>query len=227
MKPTDEEAIIVDKETLKILAVDTRIDILKELKTGSKTLSDLSRILKKDKSTILEHLIILTKAGLVRRVQNPGKKFVFYSLTEKGSNIFIQNQKTKSFEARGSQILLVLIAIIGVLLVGGPGIYYYYTVLSPQINSQFQFPQEKEARIFYDPTLKITHFIVTLLSFSILPVAVIIIIDAYHQLKRGDTSGVIKLFFGSIVLTLDCFAILLILFSPFDILPLTRVCVWI
>jgi DNA-binding transcriptional ArsR family regulator len=63
VKPMDEEAIIVDKDTLKILAVDTRIDILKELKTGSKTLSDLSRILKKDKSTILEHLTILTKAG--------------------------------------------------------------------------------------------------------------------------------------------------------------------
>jgi DNA-binding transcriptional ArsR family regulator len=125
----EEEKIVADRDTLKILAVDTRMDILKELKKGDRTLSDLSRILKMDKSTIMEHLTILAKAELVKRIQNPGKKFVFYALTEKGSNIFVEKQR--ALEIKESRILtLLLIAVVGILLIGGSGVYYYYKVSS-------------------------------------------------------------------------------------------------
>jgi DNA-binding transcriptional ArsR family regulator len=125
----EKEKIVADRDILKILAVDTRMDILKELKKGDRTLSDLSRILKKDKSTIMEHLNILAKAELVKRIQNPGKKFVFYALTEKGSNIFVEKQR--ALEIKESRILtLLLIAVVGILLIGGSGVYYYYKVSS-------------------------------------------------------------------------------------------------
>jgi DNA-binding transcriptional ArsR family regulator len=133
----DREVVIVDEDTLKILAVDTRIDILKELKKGNRTLSDLSRILKKDKSTILEHLNILSKAGLVKRIQNPGKKFIFYTLTEKGSNIFVEKQR--GFEIEKSKVLtLLLIAVVGALLISGYGIYYFSKLSSEALSSSIQ-----------------------------------------------------------------------------------------
>jgi DNA-binding transcriptional ArsR family regulator len=133
---SNEDIIITDTNTLKILAVDTRIEILKELKKGNRTLSDLSRILKKDKSTIMEHLVILTKAGLVRRIQNPGKKFVFYALTEKGSGIFVEKQKgIETWKSR--TVTMLLVAFVGVLLVGLSVIYYNNITGSTAAKSRF------------------------------------------------------------------------------------------
>jgi DNA-binding transcriptional ArsR family regulator len=79
----EEEVMIVDRGILKLLAADTRMDVLKELKSGNKTLSDLSKILNKDKSTLIEHLEKLTNAGLVKRIERPGRKWIFYTLTKK------------------------------------------------------------------------------------------------------------------------------------------------
>jgi DNA-binding transcriptional ArsR family regulator len=170
MEPMDKEVIIVDKDILKILAVDTRMDILKELRKGDRTLSDLSRILKKDKSTIMEHLTILAKAGLVKRIQNPGKKFVFYALTEKGSNIFVEKQR--AFEIKESRILtLLLIAVVGILLIGGSGVYYYYKVL-PSIEQSQVLPSIKSQSIQTPPLGEgdwvIIHILSDIFSYSIL-----------------------------------------------------------
>jgi DNA-binding transcriptional ArsR family regulator len=40
----EEPVTIIDKKVLKVLAVDTRMDIMKELSNGSRTPSDLSKI---------------------------------------------------------------------------------------------------------------------------------------------------------------------------------------
>lgn len=72
---------------MKVLSSDTRVEILKELGKKRLTPSDLSRRLDKHKSTIVEHLQVLQEVGLVEREESPGKKWVFYSLTDEGRGI--------------------------------------------------------------------------------------------------------------------------------------------
>jgi len=83
----DEPVTIVDRDVLKVLSTETRMDILKMLSKGNQTPSFIGKKLGKRSSTIVEHLDILKKAGLVKKLESPGKKWVFYSLTEKGNGI--------------------------------------------------------------------------------------------------------------------------------------------
>ncbi|VVB66236.1 Bacterial regulatory protein, arsR family [Candidatus Gugararchaeum adminiculabundum] len=71
----------------KALSNDTRVGILKELNQGDRIVTDLGERLGKDKSTVHEHLELLLKEGLVEKIEQPGKKFVFYRLTRKGKEI--------------------------------------------------------------------------------------------------------------------------------------------
>ena len=84
---TEEPVTIVDRNVLKVLSVDTRMDILKELSQGSRTPSDLSKKFGKSSSTIVEHLETLVNAGLVKKIEQPGRKWIYYTLTEKGEGI--------------------------------------------------------------------------------------------------------------------------------------------
>jgi len=83
----EEPVTIVDRDVLKVLSVETRMDILKELSQGSRTPSDLSKRLGKSGATIVEHLDNMAKVGLVKKIEQPGKKWVFYTLTERGYGI--------------------------------------------------------------------------------------------------------------------------------------------
>ncbi|MEK6862159.1 MAG: winged helix-turn-helix domain-containing protein [Nanoarchaeota archaeon] len=83
----EEPVTIVDRSVLKVLSVDTRMDILKELSQGSRTPSDLSKKFGKSSSTIVEHLETLVKSGLVKKIEQPGRKWIYYTLTERGEGI--------------------------------------------------------------------------------------------------------------------------------------------
>ncbi|MBI2110422.1 winged helix-turn-helix transcriptional regulator, partial [Candidatus Woesearchaeota archaeon] len=89
----EETVTIVDRNILKVLAGETRMDILKELSKGSRTPSDLGKMLGKMDSTIVEHLEALMKVGLVKKIEQPGKKWVFYTLTEKGDAILSKKSR--------------------------------------------------------------------------------------------------------------------------------------
>jgi len=71
-------------DELKVLSSDTRLNILNELKERPTTASFLSKSLNKHVTTVSEHLEKLQDAGLVERQEKPGRKFVFYSLTQRG-----------------------------------------------------------------------------------------------------------------------------------------------
>jgi DNA-binding transcriptional ArsR family regulator len=105
----EEPVTIVDKDILKVLAVDTRIEIMKQLQQGSRTPSDISKRLHKRDSTIVEHLDALVKAGLVKKVEQPGKKWVFYTLTEKGYGVMSSK----------SRRLIILLGTSVLALAGG------------------------------------------------------------------------------------------------------------
>ncbi len=106
----EEPVTIVDRDVLKVLAVDTRMDILKELSEGNRTPSDLSKKLKKSGATIVEHLEALRKSGLVIKTEQPGKKWVFYSLTERGYGI-IKSKSRKLIIILGTSMLSGVIGL--------------------------------------------------------------------------------------------------------------------
>ena len=81
-----EEKVLIDRETLKAIAVDTRLNILKLLAKKRYTLTDISEMLGLGNSTVKEHMDNLVKAGLVEKEQTD-RKWKFYSLTLKGRRL--------------------------------------------------------------------------------------------------------------------------------------------
>ncbi|MBI4399438.1 winged helix-turn-helix transcriptional regulator [Candidatus Micrarchaeota archaeon] len=79
--------IVEEIEVSRALSSDTRVGIMAELLQGARIPTDLSSKLGKSKSTIVEHLEKLMEAQLVERIEEPGKKFVFYRLTTKGKSL--------------------------------------------------------------------------------------------------------------------------------------------
>lgn len=112
----EEPVTIVDREVLKVLAVDTRMDILKQLAEGSRTPSDLSKKLNRSGATVVEHLDVLCKAGLVKRIEQPGKKWVFYTLTDRGEGIVSSK----------SRRLVIVLATSILALFGGVAVFLQY-----------------------------------------------------------------------------------------------------
>lgn len=116
---TDEPVTIVDREVLKVLSADTRMDILKILSDGGRTPSFVAKKLKKSDATIIEHLQALAKVGLVKKTVSPGKKWVFYSLTEHGRGIV---------SSKSRRLVIVLAtSLVGMALGIGSFVGHLYT----------------------------------------------------------------------------------------------------
>lgn len=98
-----------NEEVLKTLVSDTRREIIKVLSDGEKTPTDLSKILKKSKSTIIEHLEKLVEAGLVDKIERPGHKWVFYTLTRKG----------EFYISKNSQKIIIILSFVFLSIIGG------------------------------------------------------------------------------------------------------------
>ena len=76
----------LDKSKLHAISSTTRTKILKALKERRKTLSELSFELKYAPSTMSDHLRILVKSGLIKKVEE-GHKWKYYELTLLGKSI--------------------------------------------------------------------------------------------------------------------------------------------
>ena len=81
---------VLDPATEKLLDNPTRAGILEELSSADKIPTDISNKLGKSKAAVVEHLAALSEAGLVERIATPGKKFVFYKLTQKGRQVLLR-----------------------------------------------------------------------------------------------------------------------------------------
>jgi DNA-binding transcriptional ArsR family regulator len=105
----------IDRKTLKALAADTRLDILKSLKTRRKMPSELSKELSLAPSTVIEHLNKLEKANLVKR-EETGHKWIYYNLTNKGKSL-VQPKYPVQF---------IIVLSLGILFVFSGAIRYMY-----------------------------------------------------------------------------------------------------
>ncbi|MCA1814473.1 MAG: winged helix-turn-helix domain-containing protein [Halobacteriales archaeon] len=124
----DETDVPLDPAMIKVLASDTRLDILKQLKQRRMTLTELANALGLKKATILEHLERLTTAGLVRRMDDGERLWVYYELTRRGGYV-VTPGRTRFYLLVGGSALaaVVALALALVFLVGqapspgGPG----------------------------------------------------------------------------------------------------------
>lgn len=79
--------ITLDRDTFKALASDTRLDILKNLDGRPMGLNDIAKVTSLNKATLHEHLTKLHEAGLIKRSEREGHKWVYYRLTWKGESL--------------------------------------------------------------------------------------------------------------------------------------------
>jgi len=76
--------VTLDRETFKALASDTRLDILRSLDGKNMSLKDICTATNLNKATLHEHLVKLNGAGLIKKNERDGHKWVYYKLTWKG-----------------------------------------------------------------------------------------------------------------------------------------------
>ncbi len=91
---------------IKVFSSPSRVRILKYLGERRFTASELSKLLNLSVPTVLYHLSLLERAGLVRKIPS-GSKWIYYELTESGQN-FLRNGVVK--------ILAVLLVLIFLLM---------------------------------------------------------------------------------------------------------------
>jgi DNA-binding transcriptional ArsR family regulator len=88
--------ITLDTKTFQALASATRLTVLRALDERRKTLTELARDLELNKATVHEHLQLLVAAGLVRKRDDEGRKWIYYELTWTGEKL-LHPQETTTF----------------------------------------------------------------------------------------------------------------------------------
>jgi len=84
------QKVILDNQSFRALSAESRVEILKSLNERRMTLSELSKRLELESSTIKEHCMILAKADLIKQIDE-GRKWKYYELTGKGKSLLEPN----------------------------------------------------------------------------------------------------------------------------------------
>lgn len=79
--------VTLDMNTFRALASDTRLDILRTLDGKKMSLTDICKATRLNKATLHEHLTKLNGAGLIKKNEREGHKWVYYKLTWKGEGL--------------------------------------------------------------------------------------------------------------------------------------------
>lgn len=103
------EKIILTKDLFRVLSSDTRITILKKLANRRMTISELSRDLKIAKSTVHEHLVLLTAVGLTTPAPDE-HQWKYYEITRNGTNLLLPENSIP---------ITILLSSIGFILLAG------------------------------------------------------------------------------------------------------------
>jgi len=131
--------ITLDRETFKALASDTRLDILKVLDGKHLGLNEIAKVTNLNKATLHEHLTKLNEAGLIKRSERDGHKWVYYRLTWKGESLLHpENTRivvlfTTTFLALAAGILQIITYVKGTIMNLG---YNILTIGDEQIISE-------------------------------------------------------------------------------------------
>jgi DNA-binding transcriptional ArsR family regulator len=105
-----EDKIILDDTSFKALSSESRVSILKNLNNRRMTLSELSKRLELENSTIKEHCNLLVRADLIKQIDE-GRKWKYYELTNKGKTLIQPNLV--------EQIKVLVVLCLGAVMFGG------------------------------------------------------------------------------------------------------------
>jgi len=152
--------VTLDRNSFKALASDTRLNILKTLDGKKKNLKELSVETKLNKATLHEHLSKLTEAGLVKKKERKGHKWVYYKLSWKGESL-LHPENTRIvllFSATFISLAVGIIQLVNFLTnktsdlfsQGGTG-----GVFSDKNNSEIVAPLNKTNNTVIDNTTKL------------------------------------------------------------------------
>ena len=100
----------------KVLASETRLEILKALDGKKKNLKDISNVTNLHEMTLHEHLEKLVESGFVKRHEREGHKWVYYSLSWKGASL-IHPENTKVVILFSTTIIALTGGIIGLVTI--------------------------------------------------------------------------------------------------------------
>ena len=103
--------ITIDMHTFKALASDTRLDILKTLDGKKLSLNDICKATNLNKATLHEHLSKLYEAGLVKKNEREGHKWVYYKLSWKGEGL-LHPENTKIVVMFSITFISLLLAVM-------------------------------------------------------------------------------------------------------------------
>lgn len=103
--------LTLDMNTFKALASNTRLDILRSLDGKKMNLNDICKATNLNKATLHEHLTKLNEAGLIKKNEREGHKWVYYKLTWKGEGL-LHPENTRIVVMFSTTFISLLIAII-------------------------------------------------------------------------------------------------------------------
>ena len=81
-----DKSVVLDNRSFKALSAESRVSILKNLGERRMTLSELSKRLDLEASTVKEHCNVLSDAELIKMIDE-GRKWKYYELTNKGRQL--------------------------------------------------------------------------------------------------------------------------------------------
>lgn len=116
------EDLPLEPDLIKVLASDTRREILRLLRERNMTVTELARELDLGKATVHEHLNKLTDAGLVRRKEDE-RLWVYYEVSPEGKRM-LNPQRTRFYLIVAVSVLAGIAAILALALflsTGGGG----------------------------------------------------------------------------------------------------------
>jgi DNA-binding transcriptional ArsR family regulator len=106
--------VTLDMNTFKALASDTRLDILKSLDGKKMSLNDICKATNLNKATLHEHLAKLHEAGLVKRNEREGHKWVYYKLSWMGECL-LHPENTRIVVMFTTTFLVLTVGIIQIV----------------------------------------------------------------------------------------------------------------
>ncbi len=170
-----EDVISLSENDLKALSGSQRLKIIRSIAHKPKTPSDIAVELRKSTPTIIEHLNLLMLNGFVVKLSASDRKYVFYTLSEKGKSIFERSKKITIIFPMAIVLILISVAMIFSNLIQQPS----NTVASASPISGAQSPQQGF----------ITDYLGSLVSVAMLAAGVITFVF-YLTLRRKLSAAV-------------------------------------
>ncbi len=146
-----EDHIELGEKDLKALSSSQRLKIIRSIASKPKTPSDIAAELKKSTPTVIEHLNLLMLNGFVVKLSVNDRKYVFYTLSDKGKALADSSKK------------ITIILPLAVVLMSLAAIILAYNVMVQQIGpvvagavSAGGLPQVSQSPLIYTPILSLS-----------------------------------------------------------------------